>query len=424
MAIEVDQLHSNRLRIGSYILLALIMRLLVMPVTMHIDNRFIGDLIQIAKVAQSQDASEFWYPPLFYYTANLYQKASLSFCPSVINTAVDGKSQLNALISDPAIFCTLWSLKFWYLLFDIGAAFILWFIFRNDQRKAQRVLLFWLFNPIIIYDAYFHGQFDLIPVFFTVLAMYFARKENLVWAAFFIGLAACFKNYAFLFLLPVILIFSQSWVKRFVLFLIGTVPYILLQMPYLTEFGQNISGYGDWFFKVGYDVGFGARVYVFLAVYAVLLWFLYHYRVNTFEGLWRTCFAILLVYFQFSVFDLHYWIWVVPFAALYWLEYPREVRPFYFCIGLFLLVLITPTPVARFLAPISPRFFLRLPSLMEVLTPYLPMLFIFNVVRSLLAGTCFYLAYQLIRNIPTTQIKPPRKSSILATASSEACDNE
>jgi hypothetical protein len=59
--------------------------------------------------------------------------------------------------------------------------------------------------------------------------------------------------------------------------------------------------------------------------------------------------------------------------------------------------------VARFLAPISPRFFLRLPSLLEALNLYLPMLFIVNVVRSLLAGTCFYLAWKLLRDMPASR---------------------
>ena len=33
----------------------------------------------------------------------------------------------------------------------------------------------------------------------------------------------------------------------------------------------------------------------------------------------------------------------------------------------------------------------------------LPTMFIVNVVRSLLAGTCFYLAYRLVRGIPSSQ---------------------
>jgi len=44
-----------------------------------------------------------------------------------------------------------------------------------------------------------------------------------------------------------------------------------------------------------------------------------------------------------------------------------------------------------------------LPSLLEALSPYLPMLFIVNVARSLLAGTCFYLAWRLLRDIPASR---------------------
>jgi len=373
--------------------------LLAMPVAMHVDDRFTGDLIQIAKVAQSQNVSESWYPPLFYNTANLYQKVSLSGCRSVIDKAVDGTSPASTLIADPAIFCTLFSLKIWYLFFDLGAALLLWRMFRRDHRQVRLVLAFWLFNPIILYDAYLHGQFDVIPVFFTVLALCMATQERPNWAVLFIGIAACYKNYAFLFLLPAIFILSRSWGKRIVLFLIGTVPYLLLLLPYLTEYGHNVSGYGDWFFKVGYDVGFGGQVYIFLAFYAALLWYLFHRKAQSFEDLWRACFAILLVYYQFSYFDLHYWVWIIPFAAIYFAERPREATPFYVVIFACLLVLTAQTPLARFLAPISPRFFLRLPSLMEALNPYLPMLFLTNVVRSLLAGTCFYLAWRLLQGI-------------------------
>jgi hypothetical protein len=130
-----------------------------------------------------------------------------------------------------------------------------------------------------------------------------------------------------------------------------------------------------------------------------LLWYLYS-AAHSFEDFWRACWAILLIYFQFSYFDLHYWVWLAPFAVLYLVEYPREARPFFVVVGLCLLVLLAPTPLARFLAPISPRLFLRLPSLIEALNPYLPMLFIINVVRSLLAGTCFYLAWKLVRGMP------------------------
>jgi hypothetical protein len=273
----------------------------------------------------------------------------------------------------------------------------------STHGKGKILSLFWLFNPLVIYNAYVHGQFDVVPLFFIVLGLYFGKRGQAYWAAFWIGIGACYKNFPFLLLLPVTIILAETWRKRFVLLLLGTCPYLMLMLPFLARYSTSMNSYPNWFLAAGYDLGFGSRVYFFLALYALLLWYLYHHKVSAFDALWRTCFAVLLVYYQFSYFDLHYWMWVIPFAAMHWVESPHEARIFYLVVGLCLLVLITPTPLARFLAPISPRFFLRLPSLLEVLNRYLPAMFIVNVVRSLLAGTCFYLAYRLVRGIPSSQ---------------------
>lgn len=47
-------------------------------------------------------------------------------------------------------------------------------------------------------------------------------------------------------------------------------------------------------------------------------------------------------------------------------------------------------------------------NLLELLNPYLPMLFIVNAVRSMLAGTCFYLAWKLVRDMPASRGDPLR----------------
>jgi hypothetical protein len=402
--------HLMVSKVGWTFLLGLGLRLLLMPLALHIDPRFTGDIVGLNQYAHLlvYDASSSLraaplYPPLAYYTIALFQILLHPLVGAPIPLEIFGRESAIDLLGGSGIFRLLFSFKIWYLLFDFGSAYLLYRVFRHDRRKAHLALAFWLLNPILIYGAYVHGQFDVVPVFFTVLSLYLASRERPAWAVFFLGVAACYKNYAFFFLPLAILILSQSWRKRLLLLFVGTVPYFLFLFPRLTEYTHSVSGYGDWFFKVGYDVGFGGLVYIFFALYAALLWYLSHRNARTYEGLWRACFAILLVYYQLSYFDLHYWAWIVPFAAIYFAEHPREATPFYLVILACLLVLTAPTPVARFLAPISPRFFLRLPSLMEVLNPYLPTLFLLNVVRSLLAGTCFYLAWRLLRDMPAAR---------------------
>jgi hypothetical protein len=382
------------------ILVGLLLRLVWMPFWLHVDPSFGGDLLAISRFASSflldNSVARTPYPPLALLTVGAYQFPWLSHLYRTLPSA-PGWQQV---FSSPDIFFFLFASKTLYLLFDLSAAFFLLRIFGNDPQQRRRAWLFWLFNPLIIYGAYVHGQFDIVAIFFVVVSLWFARNGKSRWAAFSLGIGSCFKVFPFFFLLPLVLISTRTWRERLVLLLFGSVPYALFFIPFLGGYGESIRNYPNWYFKGSYDLGFGAQVYAFLVFYAAMLWYLHHRKANTFEDWWHACFATLLVYYQFSYFDLHYWAWAVPFAAIYWVERPGKAKLFYLVILACLLVLAAPTPVARFLAPVSPRFFLRLPSLLELLNPYLPMLFIVNVVRSLLAGTCFYLAWRLLGGVP------------------------
>jgi len=397
----VNKLKGKRFYIITLIV-GILLRLALMPFSLHVDPTFGGDLLAINEFAylfiNGHPLTGGPYPPLALYTIGLFQAILLPNSSQLLSTGAALK--LQSLLA-PDLFRVLFVSKCLYLVFDILIVLLWYGFFRKEPEKRKLAWIFWIFNPLVIYNAYIHGGFELIPLFFVVLSLYFSKVGKLHWAALGLGIAACYKNFPFFFLPPLIIIMACSWRDRLKLLLWGIVPYILLNLPFWGIFGSSMNSYTEWYFKVGYDLGFGAQVYIFFALYAVIFWYLFHHKAHTFEDFWRACFAILLVYLQFSYFDLHYWVWIVPFATIFLVEYSREAKPFYIVIGLLLLPLLAPTPLARFLASISPRFFLRLPSLMEALNPYLPMLFITNVVRSLLAGTCLYLVWKLIRGIPT-----------------------
>ena len=390
-----------------WILLGIVFRLFFIPLSIHIDLRFIGDMIamnQYAHLFTFDPRSPFLvsplYPPLAYHTLALFQ---ILYSPFTLSIPLDIFTSQAAIewLTNPFVFRQLFFLKIWYLLFDLATGYLLWRMFREDQRKARVVLFFWLLNPIILYNAYLHGQFDVVPIFFIVLALYFAKRERPAWAAFFIGIAACFKIYPLLFLVPAVLILSQAWRERIKLLLLGTIPYLVFLLPRLDEYIQTTSGFDDWFFRVGYNIGFGGQVYIFFALYAVLIWYVEYKRLQGYEALWRVCFITLLIYYPFSYFDLHYYAWLMPFAAIYLAENPRIIKLYLFAF-LCLLILLFQTPVASFFAPISPKYLLRMPSLMEMLSPYLPILFIMNVFRSFLVGTLFWLAWLVLRELDTS----------------------
>lgn len=395
------------------VILGLLIRVLLLPFSLHVDQRFTGDIVAFSRLAGNWTSAgavsrNFLYPPLAYITLDAYINGLMRpFLGDVLDRPIAGAASSFNWLASPRVFRTLFLLKGWYLWADLGIAVVLWRLFR-EQVNGRVALLSWAFNPFILYTAYFHGQFDLVPVFFVLLSLYMVRRGSYGWAAFWLGIGACYKNYPLLFMAPLVLLVGRSWRARFKLILAGVGPYLALFIPYAGRYLRGSAHIESYFLPAGYDLGFGARVYLFLALYAVILWHLYRHSLGSFDDVWRALFAILLVYYQFSYFDLHYWVWIVPFAIIYGVERPRDAKPFYLVIALSLLVLMAPTPLGRFLAPVSPRFFLRLSSLMEVLNSHLPMLFIVNVVRSLMAGTCFYLAWRLLRDMPVLRDGVPQ----------------
>jgi hypothetical protein len=348
-------------------------------------------------MAGETDAVTFIYPPLTYLTLSAWLGivGSLMRTP---NLSIFGAAAQFEWFSSPHVFRNLFLFKLFYLLPDLGSAVALWFMLRREPGQARQALLAWVFNPLVIYTAYIHGQADLFPVFFVWLGLLAAWKKRPGWAAFWIGISGCYKYYALFFLPPLAILLGRTGWQRVKLLLMGGVPFVLLSALFAGSYPRLDQFLVSRRFVLGYDLGFGAQVYVFFALYGFLLWHLHRRGSGTFRDLWRVCFAILLIYFQVSHFDVHYWTWAVPFAILLWLERPVEARPFLWSIGVGLLFLTIPLALARFLAPLSPSFFLRLPSPMEVLSPYLPMQLIVNGVRSLLAGTCLYLAWRLLRD--------------------------
>jgi Gpi18-like mannosyltransferase len=145
---------------------------------------------------------------------------------------------------------------------DGAIAVLLWHFWRREPAKALVGLLAWVFSPLVLYTAYFHGQYDLIPVFFVALSLFCAHRERPLWAAFWLGIGACYKNFPFAFLLPLALILDKTWRGRLKLILAGTVPYILFLLPNLQSYAKIGGHFEGYFFKASYDLGSGAGLFL------------------------------------------------------------------------------------------------------------------------------------------------------------------
>lgn len=142
---------------------------------------------------------------------------------------------------------------FWYALADwlaesVGLFFIFWlklpnvvadtlivgvlYLFFKDRGLGETaVKVSWLYalNPITIMVAAYQGQFDAIPLLFTLIALYLFMKpqrsdQQFVGAAIFLGLGVFSKMWP-LFLFPILFLRIKGW-KRRILFslIVGLVP--------------------------------------------------------------------------------------------------------------------------------------------------------------------------------------------------------
>jgi hypothetical protein len=132
---------SNRFLI-SVVLLGLLIRLLLMPFTLHIDPRFTGDIATFPSAVQVWNSPErasrtFLYPPLFYHTLSAYLRLIQSFVPQLLTMPISGPEAQFNWLSSPLVFRYLLVLKAWYLLPDLAIAFLLWRLWRREPAKAR-----------------------------------------------------------------------------------------------------------------------------------------------------------------------------------------------------------------------------------------------------------------------------------------------
>ena len=150
----------------------------------------------------------FIYPPLTYYTLGLFR--------ILVKPLADPKLipwlmvNLGSLHSYPRLFEHLFLFKLPYLFFDVGLAFLLTSFFDN-QRKKRLVFALWMFNPVAIYVSFMIGQLDLLPVFFTVLSLYFYKKGKRYPAMLSMGVAASYKMYPLFLILPLAFLISDKF---------------------------------------------------------------------------------------------------------------------------------------------------------------------------------------------------------------------
>ncbi len=199
------------------------------------------------------------------------------------------------------------------------------FIYRQLTHKNNNylTLLYWIVNPILIFVSLIVGQFEIIPVLFSLYAFLLFKKQKFVGSYLSLGVAGALKHFPFLWL-PTFLIFTPlKWSKRIFLAILSTVPYLIALMLQsnaamlsMFQFSENTKMLG-----LGLQLGTQLKISYYLIGYLLILFRASKQKIN-FKNFFETSFLLTLIYFLTTQWYIQRILWVLPFIIILSLKNP------------------------------------------------------------------------------------------------------
>ncbi len=309
--------------------------------------------------------------------------------------------------TQPNIFRTLFLLKFPYLIFDLGSAFLLLAIIM-DKKKGLRAFRFWMLNPVIIFSVFIFSRFEPIAIFLILLSLYYAKKNLLTRSLFSLGVAVITRLYPLILLPFFVIILGKGIRQRLKLTFWGLLP--LGVMVALSKLFSGISEIESWARLphlnyltnlrfppgVAYDV-----IFVFFLGYTLLLLYTYMKTDHSFIDLRNGALRLSLLFFATSFFHPHYFMWLMPFLVFKIIE-DKRFR------GLFAILVICwlfytfqwkEALAGHLFVPLDFSYFMSLPSPFELINHYYSAATLIGIFRSIFSGVCLWMILLTIREI-------------------------
>jgi hypothetical protein len=258
----------------------------------------------------------FNYPPLVYFFLGpISYLLSLPFSRNLLHDFI---FNLPGLLGNLQLNFLLLTLKLPYLPFDIGISILLYKLFKNPKNKLL-ALTIWIFNPVNLYATYMMGQFDVIPTFFTILALYLAvKKEKYFLASLFLGLGASFKIFPILFLVPLALLRSK-WLDRLKVIGIGVLTYVVTILPFINSPGFRgsalVAGQTTKSLYATLPIS-GGEAIIFFPLFILFFYIVFFYNRAKLEETWQRFFIVILLFFIFTHTHPQWLTWLTPFLVI------------------------------------------------------------------------------------------------------------
>lgn len=235
------------------------------------------------------------------------------------------------------------------VIFDAGIAVVIFKIL-NQQNNSEKhtniyLTLIYIFNPISLLIIAGHGQFDSIPLFFLLLAIYYFTSHRLTCSSLSLGMGIFAKIYPIL-ALPFFISKIENTRKKIKYFIFSLIICTISLLPYIistpqllikevflysstSDFGyssivRNIIWFTTGSFDLSYLISQLGKILILTGVGG--LWYYYRHRLP----IEKLIVAIFLAFYVLSAgIGAQYLLWVVPFAVI-----SREkLLKYYFLLG-------------------------------------------------------------------------------------------
>lgn len=236
--------------------LAVLVRLAVMPVTLHGDLLYIWSVPTLAlegiwdpysyatshyqKVAASD--YDVYYPPGTYIVTAAFLHGLRFFSPTLVPWLV-GIRESSFLLENRSLehylapldqyerHLNIFLLKIPYVFFEAVLLLFLSQLVQSPWRR--RAALLWLWNPVVVYTTYLWGQIDVLTTMLLVIMAVAVVRSQRVATITALVLATMIKTLPIILWIPVAYVLARPWSRSVIvltgiitLFLAGNLPWI------------------------------------------------------------------------------------------------------------------------------------------------------------------------------------------------------
>jgi hypothetical protein len=262
-----------------------------------------------------------------------------------------GTSESTFIQSQPGIQILLLTTRIPYIFFDILSGLVIQKMFKGSGFE-KKAFIIWMLNPVTIFVSYFFGQYDIIPTFFLILAIYLFKKDSYALSSLSLGVVAALKSFGFLFipLIPIIAgrnkpanTKAKLWVVSTIL---GLIPILtsdlsvsLFKSAYVSANAANAGLFNGYygtqmynqgsvvgnsflsalvFFALDYSVhvstleSFVDVLYLFPIIYGIFILYCNYIGNAGFDGMIDDMVILLSAYYALNLFLPQWFVWFQP----------------------------------------------------------------------------------------------------------------